>query len=243
MKRGQISIFIIIAIFLVAIIAAVLILRGNTVPKETISPEIQPIYSYYESCIKDTGERAIYAIGWSGGYYSFPNYSTENAIAYYYIKGKNYAPTKKFIESELSRYMDSMLIYCSNDLSQFQDFTIKVGETKTTTDIEQGKVVFNVNYPLDISKGKVNYFIKNFNININARLGEIYDFSVNITNKQINDSGKVCINCINDQANKRDFYVELNDYDNETSIFTIVDKQYKIMGNDFRFNFANKYEV
>ncbi len=243
MKKGQVSIFIIIAIFIVTVIAFILILRENNSIQTNISPEIQSIYSYYKDCIKDTGEQAIYAIGWSGGYYTFPNHSTENAISYYYFQGKNYAPSKKFIESELSRFIDDMLVYCNNDLTQFSDFNIKAGEPKTTSKIEEGKVIFNVNYPLEITKVNTNYFIKNFNVNVKSRLKEIYDFSINLTNQQINNSGKVCISCINKQANDHDFYVELNDYDDETIIFTIIDKKIKIMNNDFRFNFANKYDI
>lgn len=243
MKKGQISIFIIIAIIIAAVIGAILILKGNSVPKERVFPEIQPVYSYYESCIKETGERAIYSIGWSGGYYTFPDYSTENAIPYYYLQGKNYAPSKNFIESELSEYMNNVLIYCSNDIGIFKDFNIIVGEPKTTTKIEAGRIIFNVNYPMTVTKGKASYSINNFNVPVSSRLKEIYDFSVNITNQQMNDNGKVCLSCINEQANEKDFYFEMNDYDNETEIFTIVDKKIKIMDNDYRFNFANKYEL
>lgn len=243
MKRGQISIFIIIAIIIAAVIGVILILKGNSIPEESVSPEIQPIYSYYENCIRDTGERAIYSIGWSGGYYTFPNYSTENGIAYYYMQGKNYTPSKNFIEFELSKYMNSMLIYCSNGIGIFKDYNIIAEEPKTASKIESGKVIFNINYPLTITKGKASYYVNNFNVPINSRLKEIYDFSINITNQEMNEEGKVCLSCINDQANEKDFYFEMNDYDNETEIFTIVDKKIKIIDNDYRFNFANKYEV
>ncbi len=243
LKRSQISIFIIIAVIIVAIIVLFLLLRGSSAPERIMSPEIQPIHDYFETCIKDTAQRAIYSIGWSGGYFHYNENSTENGIAYYYMNGKNTMPKIDVVQDELSSYMNKLSEYCAEDLNQFSEFVIKTSQTSTKTTIENNKVVFEVIYPLTITKEKSNYFIKNFNVDIDTRLGEMYEFSKNITEQQINDKGKVCISCINQQANERNFYVELNDYDNETTIFTIVDKKYKIMDDDFRFNFANKYKV
>lgn len=255
MKRGQISIFIIIAVVIVGLLVLVLILRENSQVNPNISPDIKPIYNYFEDCIRATGERGIYSIGWSGGYYRLPNYTTENAIPYYYIQGAglknsginldNEEISLKLIESELSDYMDSMLFYCGTNLNadDFEGFAIYTGLSKTTTKIEDGKVVFSVTFPISITKGKSSYTINNFKVNIDSRLNQIFHYAMNITNDTYNNKGRVCISCINDYAYANDFYVELNDYDNQTTIFTIIDKKVPLMDKEFRFNFAHKYEV
>ncbi len=242
-KRSQISIFIIIAVIIVAIIVLFLLLRENSSPEQIISLEIQPIHDYFETCIKDTAERAIYSIGWSGGYFHYTNNSTENGITYYYLDGKNTMPKIELVQDELSSYMNNLLEYCAENLSQFSEFVIKTSQTNTKTTIEENKIVFDVTYPVTITKEKSSFFISKFNVPINSRLGEIYEFSKNITEQQINDKGKVCISCITNQINEKDFYFEMNDYDNETTIFTIIDKKFQLLGNDYRFNFANKYKV
>jgi len=91
MKRGQVTIFIIIGVVLVGLILIFLIFRLNkdssdSDKKITIDPDLQPIYSYVEKCIRDVGENAIIYIGTTGGYYNIPEKATNYSVAYYYFE-------------------------------------------------------------------------------------------------------------------------------------------------------------
>ena len=55
--------------------------------------------------------------------------------------------------------------------------------------------------------------------------------------------GDVCLSCINDLAFGNDLYFELNDYDDETIIFSIIDENSSVLDKNYRFNFANKYKI
>lgn len=241
MKKGQISLFIIIAMIIAVVIIIIFIAKSNVIEGK-VDPEIIPINNFFENCIQNTGEIAIYTIGQSGGYFSAANYSTDNGIAYYYDKGKNFMLSKARIEEEISLYVDKMLFYCTKEVENFSGYIVKQGESKTKAKIEEGKVVLDVKCPLSISKNNKYYTINKFQAEIPVRLDEIYNLAQNITLDEANNPGYICVSCISEKASQMDLYVEMNEYDSETIIFTIRDEKSQINNLDYRFNFANKYD-
>ena len=246
--NGQTTVFIILAIVIVAIIAIYFVFRSN-LSGEKVEPEVEPIYSFIENCIKETGENAVYNIGQSGGYYIVsedfvrPNFS-DYAIPYYAEKGINYMPSKQEVEQEISRYIDELLYSCILNFIDFSDFEIKQELINVTTKIQEGKVVINADYPLTIKKGDKTYLIQKFeNIEIPVRLNTIYNVAEQITLEEIQHPKDICFSCISDFASKNEVYINIMDYDDEIIIFTIIDSNSKIKGEDYEFVFANKYEA
>ncbi len=239
-KKAQVAVFIIIAVL---ITAAVIFLYANTeiFGKEKIHPEIQPISFFVKTCIEQTAENAVYYIGQTGGYYN-PPIDSINEVAYYFDKNKITAPSREQIESEISSYMNRMLELCSDDFDKFPDFEIKKGDIKTKTKISSNKIQLDVEYPLAISKGENTYLLRDFKkIEIPIRLGIIYDSIISITEEQLQHPRDLCVTCVTKLAAEKDFYVELIDYDEETIIFTITDPNSKVLEQDYKFLFANKY--
>lgn len=241
-KKAQVAIFIILAIL---IVTAIIFISLNTdilnFGKEKIHPDIKPIHFFVKTCIEQTTENAVYYIGQTGGYYN-PPINSINDIAYYFDKNKITAPSKEQIEDEISSYMERMLELCADDFDEFPNFEIKKGDIKTKTKIYSNKIMLDVEYPLTISKGSNAYLLKDFKkIEIPVRLGIIYDSINKILEDQLNHPRDLCITCITNLATENDFYIELTDYDIETIIFTITDPNSKIIGQDYKFTFANKY--
>ena len=243
-KKSQTTIFIIIAIVIVVGLILYFSIRGGLII-EQINPEISPINSFIDSCISNIGEDAIYHIGETGGYFLYSERSTKTGIAYYFDKGQNLFPSKEKIQDELSLYMNKMLFFCLENFADFSDFEISQGIIKTETKIIEGKVIFNVEYPLTISKGENSYFLKNFEKEIPSRLNTIYEVSSAIIEEQMLDFNNICINCLGDIAFDNKIYVTFSDdvFDEETVIFSIIDDEYKINGEDYFFYFANKYSL
>ena len=242
MKRGQTSIFIIIAILIVAIIVLFFVFKGNILNKEKIPVEVQPIYSFVENCIKQTGEDGVYQIGQTGGYYYAPNIDPD--IAYYFDKGEGLVPSKNKIEQELSRYITEMLNPCVNNFKDFPDFEVSSRKIETNSIIEQGKVVITVEYPLTINKGDNTYNVNKFqDIDVPVRLNTIYETAKTIISDQITHPRDVCMTCVYNFAVKNDLYVDILEYDGDTIIFYVRDENSKINGEDYIFKFANRYEA
>jgi hypothetical protein len=240
-KRGQVTVFIILAIIFIVGIGVFFFVRSDiSIGGEKVNPDVQPIYSSVENCLKEVGEDAIEYVGQTGGYFTLPELSTETSIAYYVYENKNLMPSKEEVEEEISTYVDAMLYFCNNEFSNFPDFEVEVGDIKTSAKIKEGKVVFNSKIPLSISKGDKTYTFDDFkNIEVASRLNTIYEMADDITEEEMSSEG-TCISCLIDWALEKDLFVEMNDYDEGVIIFTLRDESVQINNNDYRFYFANK---
>jgi len=243
MKKGQISVFIIIAVLILGVIGGYFILkdRGLDLGKEIIDPEVQPIYSFVENCIYETGENAVERIGETGGYFASVDDSLENGIAYYLYEGENYMPSKEEVEEELSIYINEMLFFCISGFNDFPDFEVEEGEIETLTKIEDESVVFDVEYKLNVTKGERTYSFKNFEVKISVRLGVVYNVIENIMVEQMTHSDSICLGCVADLGLENNLNIDILDIE-EGTIFSVVDESSKINNENFIFSFANKYD-
>ncbi len=235
-KRGQITIFIIIAIIIVAGIAIFFSVRSQ-ISIINYPPEIQNVYSFVEKCIEETGNEVVYNVGTGGGYYLPPEFSTDTGVPIYYSDGKDYMPSKIQIENEISDFAGETLFFCTRNFVDFPELEITQGEIKTKTVIKENEIILNVNYPISITKAGSTIVLNEFkNIKIPVRLGIVYDSVKKFNDEAINDS--ICLSCGFDIAVENDLYVDMMDYNESTIIFIFSDENSIINNQTFNFVFA-----
>jgi len=240
-KRGQITVFIILAVIL---IGGIIVLFSINNKSQNISGfETGNVETFILDCIKETGTDVAYRVGDGGGYYFPPNFSTASGIAYYYSDGKNYMPSKKDIEKEISYYTAKELFFCTKNFVDFSDFNITQGEITVNTSIKEKEIVFDVNYQLSISKGVNTKLLEKFNkVTVPIRFGILYDSAEQIVNEEI-QSDAVCLTCLANVSLKNDFFVHMFDYKNDSVIFIFRDEKFPVESNVFKLTFANKYKL
>ena len=242
-SKGQLTIFIIIIVFIIGIAIVFFALRSQIGKKEVVTPEIEPIKYFVENCIEEAGNEIVYSVGQGGGYLFPPEFSTASGIPYYYSNGKNYMPSKNQMESEISTFVNLKIFFCTKNFIDFPEFEIEQGEPKTETKILDDKIILNVNYPLSIKMGLSTSLIKEFNnIEIPVRFGIIYDSIDKIIKEQLSHES-ICLSCILDISLKNDLFVNMLDYDEETTIFIVRDENSQINKKPFEFIFSNKYKL
>src|SRR3989344_4139856 len=74
-KRGQVTIFVIIAIVILAGVAVYFLARGN-LGVSGIPTSLEPVFNYYTECIKEETKTAIELAGSQGGYVETPPFLT-----------------------------------------------------------------------------------------------------------------------------------------------------------------------
>lgn len=236
-KRGQVTIFIIIAIILVAAVGLYFVFR-DTLGQGVYSPEVEGIKLFVEECVKDTGEDAIYTIGQNGGYFSAIELSTSDGIPYYYHNGKEYMPSKERIEQELAFYLENSLQFCTNDFVDFSDLSIEEGEVSATAVAQDEEVIFNVEYPLSISKENATSILRDFeSIKVPIRLGIIYNSIEEMIQEQLTRED-ICLSCLAKIGTRNDLTINMVNTE-EAIIFVVRDENYDI---PLEFKFANKYD-
>src|SRR3989344_4585573 len=129
-KRAQLTIFVIVAIIIVAGIAGYFVLKSGTFSTQ-IPQEFDPVYQAYLSCIKTDVEIGTKLLGTQGGYINLPNFEAGSTYSpfssqlaffgfgipyWYYISAngiaKEQVPTLKEMENQLETYLNEKIIEC-----------------------------------------------------------------------------------------------------------------------------------
>ena len=201
-KKAQITVFIIIAIIIVVGIGLYFVLKGDLFQTK-LPAELEPIYSYYLSCIEgDVGDGTL-ILGEQAGYIEPPEFfpgSTYMPFSsqldflgigvpyWYYISGngivREQIPSKAKMQSQLNDFLEERLLEC--DFSQFEEkgFSISLGEAQVESVIDEINVEVNVEQDLSLSNGEITWSGESHNVEINSNLGKFYDLAKKIYENQ-----------------------------------------------------------
>jgi len=198
-KKGQITIFIIIA--LVLIIGGGVIIYLTTIKEvvkieEIVYPqEVQTISNYVTQCAQDAAKEAIIILGSQGGFIEFPpEIEFERAsylrmdnfglykIPYWVFQRKSRIPPIDYIQFQLNGFTKERTLECIDNFKAFeQQFTITpLEEMKVVSILTEGDVLFEIMYPLEIKTKDKEFNVEKFNFFVPVRLKQIYELAVKI---------------------------------------------------------------
>lgn len=238
-KLAQVSIFIILGVLILGIIIVFFLVNGSRINKRASIDE-KNINDFVLRCVEEVSNDAVEHIGETGGYFTSPELSNSQKIAYYFYNKENKMPSKEKIEEEFGKYVDEMLFFCTKNFAEFSDYGVSQGEIKTRAKIEDNWVVFNIGYPLSVKKGDNSFFLENFNVKVPVRLGIIYRVISDIMVGQMKEKELICSSCVGKLAEENDLFIFLLSGE-EGITFFIVDKNSEINEGAYGFKFVNKY--
>src|SRR3989344_2437277 len=205
-KRAQVTIFIIIAIVIVAGILAYFAVSGK-IGSRALPKELSPAYSYFSSCIQEETENAVLIMGSQGGYIEVPEFSPGSEYMpfssqldflgtpvpyWYYISGngvaKEQVPSKEKMETQIEDYLKENIALCNFASFEEQGFGINISEEiEADAKIQDNKVDVTVNMPLSISFGEIFTLQNKHKTSVNSRLGKFYNIAKKIYDKEQQD--------------------------------------------------------
>ncbi len=204
-KKGQATIFVIIALVIVALAVGFVLLKDSIIPGVQVM-KFQEVYDYFDGCINDATEKGVLLLGQSGGYIYMPEFEIGSEYRpfssqlnfmgtpvpyWYYVSGKNtvkeQAPTKDEMTKQLQMYIeDEGIKGC--DLSGFEargyNITWNDEDTDVSVDIEDDNVNVNVVSSLVVSKADQTETKDKHNVEVTSSLGRFYDIAKGIYNKE-----------------------------------------------------------
>jgi len=244
-KRGQISVFIILGIVIVAGVAFFLFSQQETATESEPTPETAPIKLFIDSCISKVAEEGLFFIALQGGYYNAPQLSRPYSfitVPYYWDNQNSFIPSKNVIEGELSKYIDDNLPDCFGDFESFKEegFDFELEDVSSDVTIAPNLVSVNVLYPIKITKGasisSLRRFISDVEIDFNGR----YEIVKEILEEQKNTPNSVPLGYISALAFEQGFTFETIDMGDGEVIYTLLFDE-KGEG-DFIYAFAARYD-
>jgi hypothetical protein len=201
-KKGQVTIFIIIAIIIVAGVVGFLLLIQN-VKITQIPASIQPFYNSFLSCLEDKTNVGISVLESQAGYIELPQFEPGNAhmpfssqlnlfgnpIPYwYYVSGNNIQkeqiPSQSDMEKSLANFIDEKIRECNYDSYYQSGFDITQGEPTASVSIKNNNVDVKLNMDLRITKGEDTVLAENHKAIVKSNLGMLYNSAKTIYNKE-----------------------------------------------------------
>ncbi|MDP2926238.1 MAG: hypothetical protein Q8N99_07715 [Nanoarchaeota archaeon] len=250
MKRGQVSVFIIIAIIIVAAggsIAYILNNRDNDFSKNFFSSQgtktgFDSLKASIINCMDKISYESLDTISLQGGYYEKPEKNLDLGflfIPYYYYEGKYLMPEKTKVENEISKYINDNFPLCIKNIDS--DFNIEIGNMNTKTAIKKGEVGFILNAPVTITKDNnvVKLELKDAPLNKKSYIYESMELARYITDSHKQDPKLLCISCVAQLAEERNLYVNAFDL-NDSSVLYIISENITSAETHY-FEFVNKY--
>ena len=193
-KRGQVTIFIIIAIFLVAFAGLFFMFRG-TIQKQMFPASLEPVYLDFVYCVEENTLVAIDVLEVQAGYLDLPEFESGsraipfssqldflgNPVPYwYYVSGNNIQkeqiPSKKQMEEELKEFLEEE-IYLDCTFEEYFDegFDIEKGIPMVDVEIKERSIELKIDMALSIERAGDFGSINTHEISVESSLGKLYD--------------------------------------------------------------------
>jgi hypothetical protein len=246
-KRGQVTIFIIIAIVIVAAITAVIFIQRT---QQGLSSEIQIIKNYLDYCFEDKAKQTILDMGKQGFYYELPIASIDfldEKTAYYFKDEQDLVPTITTIEQELSSGMDKKMLPCLA-LSEFrQEYDITWSNCISTAKVKQESIEFSINCDIAITKGITTSKLEEFKTNIDCNAKKLINASNFIIEQYALDyehePGFICLSCLGDIAEANNVEITVvpitkEVFEPEHAWFLVTDKEKQIDDQNLTLRFV-----
>lgn len=202
-KKGQITIFIIIALIIVVSIALIFVLIRK--PGISISPEYDP-QAYIEKCTADVADEAISILMPHGSYIEPTNFKLyQNEKIGYLCYNQNYYYTCinqepmliEHIEEEITEYIKPRIQNCFVSLrKELEDraYQVDIKNMTITTELQTRKVVITINREIGLTKNQETRKFSKFKAQIISPVYDLAKISLKIINGEASNCGYDYVN-------------------------------------------------
>jgi hypothetical protein len=237
-KRGQVTIFIIIAILVVGVAALIYFL----IPKSetTTGFDEKNPHSFIQTCLEDKIKDTAETVSLQGGSLAPEHYFTYNNVNIEYLcyTNENYETCiiqqpllKQHIESEIENEIIEDVVNCFNALKESyeeRNYNVEMEVGKTTLELLPKRIVISFDYILTVSKDQTDRY-NDFSVILNNNLYELISIANSVTEWEATVGD---VDPRTYMALYPDLRVEKNLRDDGTKIYVLTDKN---TGNKFQF--------
>lgn len=201
-KKGQIALFVIVAILLVATISLVSYYQGFG--PFGVPAKLAPIENRILECLEDITAGGVDILSVQGGYIELPEFEAGSEYApfssqlnffgsvmpyWLYLSSageyKEQIPTLTSMEEQLEDYVRENMVVC--DMEQFieQGYVINFEEPENVkVDIRRNEIFTDVEWPITIEFQGTSRRVNSHSVNVKSSLGDLYETALDIYEKQ-----------------------------------------------------------
>jgi len=246
-KRGQVTIFIILGIILVAAVGATLYFRGGAIKNRllgttelsTLPEDVDALRSEIDSCQQLIATQAVELLGLQGGFIFPPQDSLtvgDSIVALAY-DGRVQVPSVGSMEQDLADYMDLALPLCP-EYEAYQNLQIEAGDSSTKVNTADGKVSFSTKYTLSINSGNDTFRVSEpYSSTVETDLVKMRETMLNVANTFSKQPGTIDPAALLSLG----MPIQIFPIDGETALFIIEDASSQLRtGGPFTYIFGTR---
>jgi len=252
MRKGQITLFVILGIVLTIIVVSSFIFREGIIEKISdteivkgisMSEEARMVQSDMEGCMENLASESLVRMSLQGGYLDLGrvpyaqvpeslDYLNYDGTAYLYYKGQNKVPNLRQMQSSLAKELTTLSVMCKKE---YKDLSLSYGRVVPKVEIMDGEVKFDINWVIDIQKGDRKSTVKHLKFEIPSKIGKMRNVVNEIVESQ---TGEICLSCLAEIGFENDMAIDMEKID-EDIFYLITDQASK--NENFIFLMANKF--
>ena len=209
-KKGQVTLFIIIAIVIIAVAAIGVIFwprisgvfMGQQQADSFLASQSEPLRDAVYDCVESVSEEIFETIGLQAGYYTWYHlYAIDQAGTKVVVMFKddnsvrvNKLPSLNMIAQEYEDALEAdgydKIDQCLNDFSSFKrKMGVEPQERKITAEIRDDEILIDINWPIKISKATIRgdaiQVIEQKDVLLLIPLGKIWQVANDIVNSEV----------------------------------------------------------
>lgn len=192
-KRGQLSIFIVLAVIVLGTILISSVLYMNK--KVESDPDTARIKSYLEIRLEEDLFKCIKRVSEQGGYNEIPLALKVNQTAYWYYENVNTQPFLSTIEEQIQDCLNTQLAVSALEIKEsFGGELIQLSEEEISANVSivEDAISAKINFPITLSQGGVRSFLSYFEISVKINFLSLYQLSTGIVNYATSSSFDQC---------------------------------------------------
>jgi len=206
-KRGQVTIFIIIALLIIAVIGIFFIVRDRLVVTQ-IPESLDGVYQSFLLCLQEDTIDGLSILGTQAGYIEPPEFEPGssympfsnqldflgNPVPYwYYVSGNNVpreqVPSVSDMEDELARFIENKIVTCDLSIYNQQGYRVIKGDTaKVVVNLKEDLVEVNLDMDLSIEGMEDKVFVRSHTMKVNSKILNLYNSAKKIYQKEQDES-------------------------------------------------------
>ncbi len=205
-KRGQVSLFVIVALVLVIGVGVYVGVKNNLF-NFSDSESFTEVYNYYDECIKQDTLKAVDLAGSQGGRIDVGEYIPGSDYApfssqlnflgfpvpyWYYVSGnglvKENVPSKSEIEKEIANYLEEKIGECEFTPLAERGFNVILEEPSFSVSINDDFIQVKSSTELNVDKDEKSVKVNSRILQINSNFGKMFDTAQDLYEKQINEA-------------------------------------------------------
>lgn len=253
LKRGQVTVFIIIGILVLLTVGLFFVVKSVTEEKTEAEQEaiveayeFDSIKVFIDHCLERVSNDGVTFVSSRGGYYHVPEPAEDQIfvkIPFYFNVGEKRFPTKEVIAHQIELYIENQMKTCLNDFAVFKNQGFSFVEEEMKANVLLGRnILFELDYSLQAQKGGTIKQFREFSYTLPVNFEDVYSIVDQTVLEQEKNPNFVPLGHLSVASQENDFTFEVSYLDNDVVVYSYTFDRYLIDGEGYVFVFANRYD-